>query len=73
MSKLMGHCSATTTERYAHLRADLFRVEDYDRLAVDLYARDADVLSLKALAEVDSGGLSYAGLRTAKRGRVYKF
>jgi len=39
LSKLMGHSSVTTTERYAHLRADLFRVEDYDRLAVDLARR----------------------------------
>jgi integrase len=68
LSKLMGHCSVTTTERYAHLRADLFRVEDYDRLAVDLNARDADVLPLKALAEVDSGGLSYAGATHGKTG-----
>jgi hypothetical protein len=61
LSKLMGHSSVTTTERYAHLRADLFRAEDYDRLAVDLNARDADVLPLKAPAESDSGALSYAG------------
>lgn len=60
LSKLMGHSSVTTTERYAHLRADLFRVEDYDRLAVDLSARDADVVALKPSTEADSGAVGYA-------------
>ncbi len=36
LSKLLGHSSTAVTERYSHLRADLFREEDVDRLHVDL-------------------------------------
>jgi hypothetical protein len=72
LSKLMGHSSVTTTERNAHLRADLFRVEDYDRLIVDMSARDGDVATLKAPADTVSSALSYAGATHGKRGRVPK-
>jgi hypothetical protein len=54
----MGHSSVTTTERYAHLRTDLFRVEDYDRFAVDLRAPIGDVVPLKP-AEVHPGAVGY--------------
>jgi len=61
LSKLMGHSSVTTTERYAHLRTDLFRPEDYDRLMVDLGARDAEVIPFKAPSDADAGAVGYAG------------
>jgi integrase len=35
LSKIMGHSDITTTQRYAHLRPDLFRLEDVDRFAVN--------------------------------------
>lgn len=33
---VMGHSSVVVTERYAHLRRDLFREEDHQLLDVDL-------------------------------------
>jgi len=72
-SKLMGHSKVTTTERSAHLRADLlFPREGYDRLAVDLNAPDADVLSLKVQPGTGSGALGCAGATRGKTGMVYK-
>jgi hypothetical protein len=57
----MGHSSVTTTERYAHLRTDLFRPEDYDRLRVDRSAREAEVIPLKPTDEATEGAVGYAG------------
>jgi integrase len=34
LAAIMGHSTTWVTERYAHLRPDLFAAEDYDRLAV---------------------------------------
>lgn len=61
LSKLMGHSSVTTTERYAHLRTDLFRVEDYDRLAVDMRAVGGVVVPMKPAPEAETGAVGYAG------------
>lgn len=36
LSKVMGHSSVTTTERYAHLRPDLFAAADHRLIAIDL-------------------------------------
>jgi hypothetical protein len=36
LSVVLGHYSVTMTERYAHLRPDLFPVEDLATVAVDL-------------------------------------
>jgi len=33
---MLGHYSVTMTERYAHLRPDLFPVEDLATIAIDL-------------------------------------
>jgi hypothetical protein len=46
LSKIMGHASVTTTERYAHLRTDLFRESDFDVVAVNLSAPGAEVVQL---------------------------
>jgi len=67
LSKLMGHSSVTTTERYAHLRTDLFRVEDYDRLSVDLRAKDADVVALNLARSDESGTHSNASVTRGAR------
>ena len=46
LSKMMGHASVTTTERYAHLRTDLFRESDFDLVPVDLSIPGAEVVPL---------------------------
>jgi integrase len=62
LSKLMGHSSVTTTERYTHLRTDLFRVEDYDRLVVDLRAGDAEVVAIDSARSKENGTHSNASV-----------
>lgn len=39
LATIMGHSSVVVTERYAHLRPDLFGEGDYSALEVDLMAR----------------------------------
>jgi integrase len=51
LSKLMGHASVTTTERYAHLRTDLFREQDFDVVAVDLSTSGGEVVPLPRKTE----------------------
>jgi len=47
LSKIMGHASVTTTERYSHLRADLFRQTDYEVMPADLSTPKGNVVSLR--------------------------
>jgi hypothetical protein len=47
LSKVMGHASVVTTERYAHLRTDLFREADYEVVRVDLSPGGAEVVALR--------------------------
>jgi hypothetical protein len=47
LSKIMGHASVTTTERYSHLRADLFRQSDYEVMPSDLSSPMGNVVSLR--------------------------
>ena len=47
LANVMGHSSVVVTERYAHLRPDLFREEDYERLEVDLLKPVAKVLPME--------------------------
>lgn len=56
LSKIMGHASVTTTERYAHLRTDLFRESDFDLVAVDLSTPGAEVVPLHPKAESGTNG-----------------
>lgn len=46
LRKAMGHCSVTVTERYAHLRGDIFTAADLARVSVDLSAPAGKVLPL---------------------------
>jgi len=46
LAKVMGHGSIVVTERYAHLRPDLFREEDYGLLDVDLLKPAAEVVPI---------------------------
>lgn len=50
LSKIMGHASITTTERYSHLRADLFRQTDYEVMPADLSTPKGNVVSLRDVA-----------------------
>jgi len=45
---ILGHSSVTTTERYAHLRTDLFRPSDLQAISVDLSRPAGAVLDLAA-------------------------
>gem|GEM_PF-2062695 len=55
---LMGHGSVVVTERYAHLKVDLFKSRDFDMLDVDLMA-DAEVIPFAQEAGV-AGTVGYA-------------
>jgi integrase len=44
---LMGHSSVTTTERYSHLRPDLFAEASFHAMDVDLARPAGDVVSLR--------------------------
>jgi hypothetical protein len=58
LSKIMGHASVTTTERYSHLRTDLFRESDFDLVAVDLSPEGAAVVPIRQATE--NGTIGYA-------------
>jgi integrase len=45
LAKLMGHSSTRVTERYAHLRPDLFREGDYDTFGADPGAIGSQVVT----------------------------
>jgi Site-specific recombinase XerD len=47
LSKIMGHASVVTTERYSHLRADLFRQTDYEVMPANLSRPTGNVVSLR--------------------------
>lgn len=47
LAVVMGRSSVQVTQRYAHLRADLFRDSDLRLLDVDLVATPADVIELR--------------------------
>jgi integrase len=47
LSKLLGHSTMVVTERYAHLRPDLFPEQDYSAIAVDLQQPDGQVVRLR--------------------------
>ena len=46
LSKILGHASVTTTARYAHLRPEHFKEEDFDAVRVDLSHSGGDVVSI---------------------------
>jgi hypothetical protein len=48
LRQLMGHSSVTTTERYSHLKPDLYRESVYSTLAVDLAAPKGEVVPFSA-------------------------
>ena len=50
----MGHSSIVVTERYAHLRPDLFREADYQLLDVDLVKPPSMALALDPMVQKDA-------------------
>jgi hypothetical protein len=58
LSKIMRHASVTTTERYAHLRTDLFRESDLDVVAVDLSTPAGNLVPL-APKTSENGAVGY--------------
>jgi integrase len=48
LRQLMGHSSVTTTERYAHLKPDLYREAIYTTMAIDLSAPAGTVVLMAA-------------------------
>jgi integrase len=46
LRELMGHSTVLVTERYAHLRGDLFSAADHGRIAVELAAQTGKVVLL---------------------------
>jgi integrase len=57
LREAMGHSSVVVTERYAHLRGDVFTAADLGRVAVDFSAPMGKILPL---ARKDSGALGGA-------------
>ena len=62
LANVMGHSSVVVTERYAHLKPDLFREEDYELLDVDLLKPAADLV-LMGTRKAEMSAVDYAGLR----------
>ncbi len=66
LRQLMGHSSVTTTERYSHLKPDLYRETIFTTMQVDLTKPAGKLVSLEASApngasevpEVREGGLT---------------
>lgn len=48
---ILGHASVTTSQRYAHLRADMFRTGDLPALGVDLSREGGAVIDMAAHRE----------------------
>ena len=61
LAKILGHASVNTTERYAHLRPDLFSESDYAKVNVSLDRPAGDVVnpSFPMKNGTDSGANSY--------------
>ena len=57
LAKVMGHSSVLVTNRYAHLKPDLFDSEDYELFNVDLQKPAGQVVSLPA---PENGTVGYA-------------
>lgn len=64
LSKVMGHSSVVVTERYAHLKPDLFSEKVFDAISVDLSQPKGNVVSLPVVS-ADSVQLE-ATMRTAR-------
>lgn len=60
LAQQMGHSNTVVTDRYAHLRPDLYRDEDYRVLSVDLNTGCGKVLPMKPQAAKATVGYAVA-------------
>src|SRR5499427_1732097 len=58
LKEIMGHSSVIVTERYAHLKPELFRAADFELLNVDVGC-EVQVVQLKP-KDPESGAVVYA-------------
>jgi integrase len=58
LRQVMGHASVTTTERYSHLKPDLFRESAFDVMKVDLAAPKGAVVSLATVSAAKEQNLT---------------
>jgi integrase len=68
LREAMGHSSVLVTERYAHLRGDVFTVADLGRVAVDFSSPMGKILPL-ARGETGAAGNAVATLPVAQSAR----
>jgi len=68
LSKILGHASVTTTERYAHLRPEHFKEEDFDVVRVDLSHSGGNVVSIGCPGS-ENGTVGYAVVTGAGEGK----
>ncbi|HLK91516.1 MAG TPA: site-specific integrase [Polyangia bacterium] len=62
LREILGHSSVTVTERYAHLRPDLFKPEDLLKLSVGLSREGGEVVDLAAARAAKRSTDSHAGV-----------
>ena len=72
LREVLGQSSVVVTERYAHVRTNLFGQADLSRVAVDLSVATGKILSLPAVThtvgEAGAGAVGYAGVTIDPRG-----
>lgn len=73
LREVMGHSTVMVTERYAHLRPDMFGAADRGRVAVDLSTPTGKILPLAAPAETQAeskiGAFGYTVVTPKEDGR----
>ena len=68
LSDILGHSSVRVTERYAHLRPDLYSARVLNALAVDLSPAAGEVVKLPAPPPAgDTGTVGYVGATRGSR------
>ena len=74
LREVLGHSSVVVTERYAHLRTDLFGQADLSRVVVDLSAATGKILPLPAVTQAagegGAGAVGYAGVTIDEGGNA---
>ena len=82
LKEMMGHSSVVVTERYAHLKPELFRAADYELLNVDLTNEGQVEVQLREPPKnAESGARSYVeatdvasivGTQVATAGKIWR-
>jgi len=69
LKEILGHYSVVMTERYAHLRPDLFPASDLGTIRVDLFAGGAEVVQLRLKTGSSRRKAPRKGAEEKKNGR----